>query len=142
MFSRILYLKKDFNSTYLGESIVNLLDNTFQLAEKYDAQIMEVTEEYTARPDLLAHDIYGDVLYTDILCKVNGISNPFELNEGMYIIVPTIDSLDNFVVEPLHTENVKHIPKPKKTTERRRPSDAIEGNPRFHIDEQSEIIRY
>lgn len=142
MISRVLLNKKEYDSPYIGEKIVNLLDKTFEILGPYDATVMEVSEEYIARPDLLAFDIYGDSMYADIICKINGISNPFELNEGMYLIIPSIDSLDNFVVIPTNIESKQYKPEPKKNTDRRKPSDATQGNTRFTIDELSKVIRY
>ena len=39
--------------------------------------------------------MYGDDKYADIICKVNGISNPFELNENDIVYIPSIDFLDD-----------------------------------------------
>lgn len=142
MYSRVLATKKDYTGTYLGEPIINLLDTTFQIPIDYSADIMEVTEEYVARPDLLAIDIYGDVLYTDILCKVNGISNPFELQEGMYIIAPGFDALEDFIVEPSWSEEATILPVSKTKTETRKPSDATQGNERFVKDDLNKVLIY
>lgn len=49
---------------------------------------IEVTKEYVARPDLVSLVLYGSDRYTDIICKINGLSNPFELNEGMILRCP------------------------------------------------------
>ena len=75
-----LMFKNNFSSEYLGEEMINLLDTTFVIPEYYNYNIFEVTEEYVARPDLISYDAYGDEMYTDVICKLNGISNPFELN--------------------------------------------------------------
>lgn len=142
MYSRVLGAKKDYTGSYIGESMVNLLDTTFQIPIDYSADIMEVTEEYVARPDLLAIDIYGDVLYTDILCKINGISNPFELQEGMYVIAPGFDALEDFIVEPSWSEEATILPISKPKTETRKPSDATQGNERFVKDDLNKVLIY
>lgn len=51
-------------------------------------KVIEVTKEYNGRPDLISQAIYHTDEYADILCKLNGISNPFELCEGNMIICP------------------------------------------------------
>ena len=66
----------------------------------------EVEPSQIARPDLLSYDLYGDELYADILCKLNGISNPLELNEGMIIIIPSPDDLDKFVINSPNSTTV------------------------------------
>jgi len=53
-----------------------------------------VEKDYIARPDLISLAIYGEDRYADLICKVNGISNPFELNEGMLIYCPTTDQIN------------------------------------------------
>lgn len=84
-FSKILSLKNEFYSEYLDENIINLLDRTFNIPANYPAHLYKVEDEYVGRPDLLSLDLYGDERYADILCKLNGISNPYELAEGQYI---------------------------------------------------------
>ena len=87
----VLNNKTTINSDYLGETIYNLLDETFSLPQNFDYNIFTVPEEYIARPDLLSLDAYGSTMYADVICKINGISNPFELNEGDKLILPTPD---------------------------------------------------
>lgn len=58
-----------------------------------------VTKEYIARPDLISYVVYGTDQFGDLICKVNGISNPFELNENMIIFVPLYEFLDNLVAK-------------------------------------------
>ena len=48
-----------------------------------------------ARPDLVSLMMYGTDKYADIICKVNGISNPFEINEGMVIVCPPPELVAN-----------------------------------------------
>lgn len=51
-------------------------------------KVIEVTKEYNGRPDLISQAVYHTDEYADILCKLNGISNPFELCEGNRVICP------------------------------------------------------
>ena len=52
-----------------------------------------VEKYYVARPDLISLAMYGDDKYGDIICKINGISNPFELNEGMILFIPSSEEI-------------------------------------------------
>ena len=88
MISPVLVKKNQIKSDYLGEVIFDLLSQTFGLPKEFDFNVLVVSKEYIARPDLIALDAYGDTMFADVICKVNGISNPFELNEGMYLILP------------------------------------------------------
>jgi hypothetical protein len=49
-----------------------------------------------ARPDLISLATYNDASYADLICKLNGISNMFELNEDDVIVIPTYDYIEKF----------------------------------------------
>ena len=145
IFHTVLNNKKTIQSDWLGERIVNLNDPTFVIPKKYNYEILEVSEKYIARPDLLSKDIYGDYLYSDLICKLNGISNPFELNEGMVLVIPSPDNIMSFMKTPTtsecdETNNVKPVAKNKN--EKRKPNEAIIGDSRFKIDRERGIIIY
>lgn len=63
----------------------------------YGAKPVIVTKEYVARPDLLSQYAYKTDEYADLICKLNGLSNPFELNEDMLILLPSQDKLKKIV---------------------------------------------
>ena len=150
----VLNNKKKIYSDWLQENIINLTDPTFQIPEKYEYEILEVTERYIARPDILSIDIYGDSLYSDLLCKLNGISNPFELNKGMIIVIPSPDCIMNFMKTPTTNEcdesiststgddnkDTKPIAKPKNS--KRKANEAVIGDSRFKIDKTRGIVIY
>ena len=79
--------KSTIYSEYLGEEVLSLLDETFIIPETFSFNVFQVTKDYIARPDLISNDAYGDTMYADVICKLNGISNPFELNENMALIL-------------------------------------------------------
>ena len=144
----VLNNKGMMSNDYLGEDIYNLLDETFRLPSKgFDFNIFHVTEKYIARPDLISLDAYGDTMFADIICKINGISNPFELNEDMRIILPSPDYILDFAVQPPKDEaevneenNFKPIAKTKNS--KRKANEAIIGDTRFKIDSSSGVIIY
>ena len=141
--------KGEFKSDYLQDNIINLLDTTFEFPDSYTYNIFEVTEDYIARPDLISYDAYGDAMYADVICKLNGVSNPFELNEGMKIIVPTPDDISRFIIEPSIKDKdsnwgpsggVSDSTKTKKS--KRQANEAIMGDTRFKIDKANGVIIY
>lgn len=149
IFHTVLNNKKEIYSDYLQEVVYNLGDSTFQIPSKYQYEIIEITERYIARPDLLSYDIYGDSLYSDLLCKLNGISNPFELNEGMLLLIPSPDSIMNFMKTPTAVECDSNIndatankPIAKAKNEKRKVNEAIIGDSRFKIDKNRGIVIY
>lgn len=144
----VLDLKNTINSEYLGEQIYNMLDYTFEIPYDYSYNILEITEEYIARPDLISYKAYGDTMFTDVICKLNGVSNPFELNEGMKLILPTPDDIHKFIVEPSINDrdenwgpNVQKSQAKTKYT-KRQANEAIMGDTRFKIDKANGIIIY
>lgn len=144
----VLNNKGMMSNDYLGEDIYNLLDETFRLpVEGFDFNIFQVTEKYIARPDLISLDAYGDTMFTDVICKINGISNPFELNEDMRIILPSPEYILNFAIQPSTDEaeveennNFKPIAKSKNS--KRKANEAIIGDTRFKIDSSTGVIIY
>ena len=74
--------------------LVKTFDNTVDFSNAYT--IVEVTKEYIARPDLVSFVLYHTDEYADILCKINGISNPFELMEGNILICPREEFINRF----------------------------------------------
>lgn len=141
----VLLNKKEIDSDWIGERILNLCDSTFQIPESYQYDVVEISERYIARPDLVSNDIYGDTLYSDLLCKLNGISNPFELNEGMLFIIPSLDSIMDFMktVSNEETEEANtNKPAPKQKTEKRKANEAVIGDSRFKIDKTKGIVIY
>lgn len=145
----VLNLKTEITSEYLGEAIYNMLDYTFTIPNDYSYNIFDVTKDYIARPDLISYDAYGDAMYADVICKLNGISNPFELNEGMKIIVPTPDDISRFIIEPSIKDKdsnwgpnggMSDSTKTKKS--KRQANEAIMGDTRFKIDKANGVIIY
>ena len=83
-----------------GEYYKDLLSQTINKEVKrlYNSNLIIVSRDYVCRPDLISLAAYGTDKYADIICKINGISNPFELNEDMIIICPYVDILNKLLV--------------------------------------------
>jgi hypothetical protein len=144
-----LRFKKKIHSDYLQDDIYNLLDKTFIIPTNYTYNVFEVTEEYIARPDLISYDAYGDTMFGDIVCKLNGISNPFELNKGTWLILPSPECIMDFVVNPSNKElesgidgGDEFVPVTKTKQSKRQANDAIVGDSRFKVDAASGVIIY
>lgn len=149
-----LNFKNTIKSDYLQEEIYNLLDLTFLIPSRYNYNIFTVTKDYIARPDLISYDAYGDETFADIICKVNGVSNPFELNEGMKLIIPSPENILDFTRkvqkypgEDLYNStndaavtSMQNNAKTKRS--KRQANEAIVGDKRFKIDAAAGIIIY
>ena len=125
-----------------------MLDFTFEIPNTYTYSIFQVTSDYIARPDLISYDAYGDSMFADIICKLNGISNPFELNVGMKLIIPSPESITDFTVQPSLKDSDSNwgpstgtkVTKTKKS--KRQANEAIVGDVRFKIDKANGVIIY
>lgn len=138
-----------------GETGIDLLHKTIDLSKSYSGEFLMVNEYYVARPDLISLAIYRDDKYADIICKLNGISNPFELNEGMIIFIPTIESIINILNtkgkntktetitdkdDSISSSNIEGDQ--KKRTAKRSPAQQTEGDSNYVIDRNLGMIFY
>lgn len=148
LFHTVLNNKPEIHSDWLNEKVKNLCDPTFQIPSTYQYEILEVSEKYIARPDILSLDIYGDTIYMDLICKLNGISNPFELNKGMLLIIPSPDQIMDFMKKPSYEEMdindsiVTDKPISKNKNEKRKANETIIGDSRFKIDKTRGVVIY
>ena len=90
-------------------------------------------------------------MYSDIICKINGVSNPFELNVGMILIIPDINSIGNFIRTPSLSEKESGAfdksdsfdkPIAKQKNQKRKANEAVVGDSRFKIDPVAGIVIY
>ena len=134
---------------FSGENHYDLLYQTFRIPKDFRYNVYVVTDEYVARPDLLSLHVYGTVNYADVLCKLNGISNPFELNDGMYIVAPdandiplfyTIDHSKEDAIQSGVTIDAKKLQ--KKKNEARKANEQVVGDRNFRIERNSKIVIY
>ena len=145
--SSILYNKTKIHSDFLDEDIWNLLDKTYSVPKSFNFNTFEVKDEkYIARPDIVSMDIYGDPVFADIICKINGISNPFELNTGMTILLPSPSDIFIFTQQAPQSELEgkvnEEVPVPKKKSQKRQANEAVVGDKRFKIDASKGIVIY
>ena len=112
---------------------------------------IEVIEDYVARPDLISLAVYGTDRYADIICKINGISNPFELNTGMILLIPSLSNLTFFYKRKSASSVFESDDVPISSTkksfqktknERRRPSEQTIGSKNFIVDLSNKMIIY
>ena len=130
------------------------MSKTFNENEGFVGRPVVVNEHYVARPDLISLALYGDDKYADIICKVNGISNPFELNENDVIYAPALeyvmDCVKNYgeeseiIKNPQQDmiKNVKPDNKQKRVNETRTPNEQLLGDKSFIIDRSMGMVFY
>jgi len=143
----VLLNKTEYDSKYLKDRLYNLLDTTFEIPSEFTYDVIRVDKDYVGRPDLISFKAYNDDSYADVICKLNGISNPFELNEGDLLVLPMFSDLQRFLVVPnmqeLHDDGEDNDrPIAKKKNEKRKANEAVIGDKRFSIDKNKRIIIY
>lgn len=126
-------------------------DNWYQ-----NARLIIVKKEYIARPDLISLAVYGTDEYADIICKINGIQNPFELMEDMTLICPSRTSVDEMInktsqrsagfisSDDFETDNIANVDRGNKKllNERRSPAEATVNDFNYIINKDMGIVFY
>lgn len=147
LINSLLKNKPQIFSETMQENMIHLGAITFRIPDHVTYSVYKVSKDHVARPDLISKILYGTDIYGDFICKVNGISNPFEINEGDIIIVPDLTSKDDFMFTDLYDDTINESedsskPVPKKKNEKRKANEAIIGDTRFKIDKDRRIIIY
>lgn len=113
-----------------------------------------VNKYYVGRPDLVSLGMYSTDEYGDIICKINGISNPFELNEDDILFIPSIEFIKDFsknfgekseLVENPKEDKIVQKNKDdlrKQKTDVRTPNDMVAGESNFVIDHSLNLVFY
>ncbi len=141
---------------YEGMKYKDLMADVINHDVDISGSFIMINKEYTARPDLVSLAVYGSDEYADILCKINGISNPFELNENDIIIIPHIETLMEFckkeitpsaMLNPgnendsiLNTLGDNKLQ--KKPEQRRSSNEMVEGEQNYLVDTINGLIIY
>lgn len=138
-----------------GVKFQDLAVQTIDPSVGISGSFLVVNKYYVARPDLISLAVYGDDKYADILCKINGISNPFELNENDVIILPHVETLMGITnMEPVESvfvdgNNNNELVTGFMDTELQRdinssrsPNEQTKGMTNIVVDDENGIILY
>ena len=139
------------NSDGTTEEFLDLLTKSCNSMDSTAGDIIIVNKHYIARPDLISLAVYGSDEYADLICKYNGISNPFELNENDVIVLPQyhefqnlIDTVNNTTSELVNddvSDNTNYSSN-KKKSDRRSPAQTTTGDKNFIIDKSLGVVFY
>ena len=139
------------NSDGTTEEFLDLLTKSCNSMDSTAGDIIIVNKYYIARPDLISLAVYGSDEYADLICKYNGISNPFELNENDVIVLPQyhefqnlIDTVNNTTSELVNddiSDNTNYSSN-KKKSDRRSPAQTTTGDKNFIIDKSLGVVFY
>lgn len=140
-----------------GIKFQDLAVQTINPEIRISGSVLVVNKYYVARPDLISLAVYGDDKYADIICKVNGISNPFELNENDILIIPDIETVMDLtsvgVENSVFIDNSKNSNSPmlnqntiddmqKDINSLRSPNEQTKGMRNLIIDDEHGLLLY
>lgn len=138
-----------------GLRYMDLLSQTIDPTTEITGSFLVINKHYVARPDLISLAVYGDDQYADILCKINGISNPFEMNENDVIIIPHVEVLQDItrvspVVSQFITDNnpvtfissINDDSLQREFNSTRSPNEQTKGMKNLVIDEENGLLLY
>lgn len=132
----------------------DLLSMTINPKVPLNGYKIKVNKYYIARPDLISQALYRTDKYADIICKINGISNPFELNEGDILYCPTFELLIEFlnkagngkesdlIDDEIQRQTSAELKLAKLVNERRNPAEKTVNDSNFYIDKTNNLIFY
>jgi len=77
-----------------GNTIRDLTQSIFDFRSNnyVSFNMFRISYSYLMRPDLISQAVYNNTLYTEYVLKYNGVSNPFSMEEGDLILIPSLDS--------------------------------------------------
>lgn len=110
-----------------------------------------VNKYYVARPDLISLAFYGTDKYADIICKLNGISNPFEINENDMLDIPYIENVAFYAMSNKNSSELvsndsnivtPKVSKQKSLNKKRSPNEQVVGDKNYVIDKSLGLVFY
>lgn len=135
-----------------SQTYIDLMSKSFNNNLKPTGALLIVSKDYIARPDLISQAYYQDDKYGDIICKVNGISNPFELNEGDVLLIPPFEyilncskNFDMGASEFINDDDEiskKESSFQKKKSDKRTANEQLVNSPNYVIDKTMGIVFY
>ena len=137
-----------------GVDMYDLATSTINENVNVSGSFIVVNKHYVARPDLLSLAVYGDDKYADILCKINGISNPFELNENDIIIIPNVETIIDMTTSANEQsvfcdddkreiiDNISNTRLQKTVYQERSSNEQLVGDRNYIIDNTHGIVIY
>lgn len=141
--------------THNDESLIDLLSESFSSSNiRPNGTFVGVNKMYIGRPDLISLAVYGTDEYADIICKLNGISNPFELNENDILFMPDYDFIMSCVQEANSTDIISDTNETlntfidnkakyqKNKSDIRSPHMQLKGDKNYVIDRSSGLVFY
>lgn len=92
-----------------GIKFIDFLDNNFTvnyLSPDFQVmRIVKVEEHHLCRVDLISFEAYGSVDHVDAVLKFNMITNPFSMDIGDILVIPSLSSASSFFKRSASSQN-------------------------------------
>lgn len=86
---------KSFNGMLVRDLTESMFD--FTSANFVNFSAYKVPRGFEMRSDLISQAAYNNTIYSEIVLKFNGISNPFTIDAGDVILIPSLDSAKDVI---------------------------------------------
>lgn len=152
MFNSLILQEKGTRFAEDGTKIVDLFQRNFPnlIGTPFRFSLFEIDSESEFRPLQVSMMNYNGNTYWDLVLKFNGISNPFDIQNGDVLIIPDKDFLDNLIIQAEEDDEIevdaeiitsliadKRLPdETPKRTQRKRPTERIRGDDGVRITEE------
>lgn len=109
MFDRTI----DRKSTFIDEDGYDVVDlgsrifSTDDILTGIPINVYRIGDNMNMRSDLLSYAAYAKDSYTEMLLKYNNIQNPFTVQFGDILIVPSVNNIFDHVTSPANTNTEK-----------------------------------
>ena len=148
----LIQKKNTIKSDVLGEEILNLSEKTYDVENTaITTSWITIDEAFVARPDLLSFNLYGTDAYGDLICKMNGVSNPFEMNDNrVYRVIPVNEvpllitdyEYGDELIDSGESVTPYGMLAPKEKKEKRAANEEVVGDERFEINYGNRVVIY
>jgi hypothetical protein len=89
--------KEKILDSITGEEKFDFSKPTFKLKSEVNIiNVHLVKENEEMRPDIISLLYYGSADYVDIILKVNAISNPFSIKQGLFLRIPDKEAAERY----------------------------------------------
>lgn len=89
--------KEKITDNITGEEKFNFSKPSIKLKSEVNIiNVHLVKEDEEMRPDIISNLYYGSPDYVDIILKVNAISNPFSIRQGIFLRIPDKEAAERY----------------------------------------------
>jgi hypothetical protein len=110
-FSLITLAKKLLITKPNGDEVVDLTTPSIRWRAAFPKiyKMLMVAADMVMRPDIISRVVYGRDDEFDKILKINGISNPFSIDEGDILSIPELGDMEEHMFDPAVQEENERV---------------------------------